>query len=41
MLQGFLYFVTLIFQDVFKYDALETAVRYLPTGMLGFGFECQ
>ncbi|RUS33541.1 major facilitator superfamily domain-containing protein [Jimgerdemannia flammicorona] len=32
--QGYMYFVTLIFQDVFHYSALGTAVHYLPLGII-------
>ncbi|KAI8916598.1 major facilitator superfamily-domain-containing protein [Powellomyces hirtus] len=32
--QGYLYFITLIFQEVFNYGALESALRYLPLGIV-------
>ncbi|KAJ3022936.1 hypothetical protein HKX48_004847 [Thoreauomyces humboldtii] len=32
--QSYLYFLTLIFQDIWHYTAIESAVRYLPLGIL-------
>ncbi|KAI8826138.1 major facilitator superfamily, partial [Fimicolochytrium jonesii] len=32
--QAYLYFMTLIFQQIMGYDALQTAVRYLPVGIM-------
>ncbi|KAI9097332.1 major facilitator superfamily domain-containing protein [Phlyctochytrium arcticum] len=33
---SYLYYLTMIFQELWKYDALECAVRFLPTGILCF-----
>ncbi|RUS32288.1 major facilitator superfamily-domain-containing protein [Jimgerdemannia flammicorona] len=32
--QGYLYFITLIFQEVFNYTPLDSAIHYLPLGII-------